>query len=530
MSFTPPTIEWAALVPLGIIFDIAVIGVLVEAFVPRRFRRGTQISLALVALAGALVATVWRWTVVAVEGPRPVVYQPGALMEGPVASVVEDGPALAAQAILLLGAFIAMLVIADRTSSGEVAFAPSGATAPGSPEEERAVKAGLEQTEIFPLVMFSILGMMVFASANDFVTLFVALEVLSLPLYVLAGLARRRRLLSQEASLKYFILGALSSAFFLFGIALLFGFSGSFNFGQIGDAVPVVAGMDFLLLGGAILVLVGLLFKIGAVPFHAWTPDVYQGAPTPITGFMAAGTKVAAFAALLRVFYVIFPLLRWDLEIFMWVVMILTMVVGTVLGLVQNNIKRLLAYSAIGHTGFLLLGVTALQPDGPQSVLFYLLAYGLAVVGAFAVVNSVRERDSLGRVTSEASELSQWKGLGKTNPALAVAMTIFLLSLAGIPLTAGFVGKFEVFMVALRGDLTPLVVLAVLLSVATAFLYFRVMVLMFFHAPEAEENVVVEGEGLSVVAIVVSAVATILFGVMPGPVIDLLAEAATFLP
>ncbi|MDX5398964.1 MAG: NADH-quinone oxidoreductase subunit NuoN, partial [Actinomycetes bacterium] len=363
MTFTAPAIDWAALTPILIVFGTAVLGVLLEAFLPRSARRGIQVPLVLTALAAALVAVVWRWTVVQADGPREVV----------AGSVIEDGPALAAQAILLVISLVAMLVIADRTETGEGSFAASGATRPGSEDEERATRAGLAQGEVLPLAMFSILGMMVFTTAGDLLTLFVALEVLSLPLYVLSGLARRRRLLSQEASLKYFLLGSLSSAILLFGSALLYGFAGSLRFADIAEAVGAVSGMDTLLLAGASLVLVGLLFKVGAAPFHAWTPDVYQGAPTPVTGFMAAATKLAAFAALLRFTYVVLPGLRWDLAPVLWAVMALTMVVGTVLGIVQGNVKRMLAYSSIAHAGFVLLGVVALQQSGVSAVLFYLL-------------------------------------------------------------------------------------------------------------------------------------------------------------
>lgn len=525
--FIEPVINWGALTPLLIVFGAAVIGVLVEAFAPRKARRGIQVTLALLATAAALVAIVWRWTIVAAWGADAAVANVGDTI---TSVVVEDGAALAAQAILLLISLIAFLVIADRSANGEDAFAASGATAPGSSDEEAAEKAGFEQTEVFPLTMFAVLGMMVFASANDFVTLFIALEVLSLPLYVLAGLSRRRRLLSQEASLKYFILGALSSAFFLFGIVLLYGYSGSFNLGVISTAVGSLAGQEYLLLGGAVLVLIGLLFKVGAAPFHAWTPDVYQGAPTPITGFMAAATKIAAFAAMLRVVYVVLPGLKDDLAPAVWIIAALTMLVGTVVGLVQTNVKRMLAYSSIAHAGFLLLGVFALQPDGPGSVLFYLLAYGAATVGAFAVVAAVRERNVAGQVTSEALELDQWKGLGKRNPLLAGSMMVFLLSFAGIPLTAGFIGKFTVFGAALRGGMGPLVIIAVLCSAATAFFYFRLMVLMFFHEPEGEDTVAVDGEGLAAVAVGISLLLTVLLGVLPGPVLDLLTNAVSFLP
>jgi NADH-quinone oxidoreductase subunit N len=520
MTFTAPAIDWAALTPILLVFGTAVLGVLLEAFLPRSARRGIQVPLVLTALAAALVAVVWRWTVVQADGPREVV----------AGSVIEDGPALAAQAILLVISLVAMLVIADRTETGEGSFAASGATRPGSEDEERATRAGLAQGEVFPLTMFSILGMMVFTTAGDLLTLFVALEVLSLPLYVLSGLARRRRLLSQEASLKYFLLGSLSSAILLFGSALLYGFAGSLRFADIAEAVGGVSGMDTLLLAGATLVLVGLLFKVGAAPFHAWTPDVYQGAPTPVTGFMAAATKLAAFAALLRFTYVVLPGLRWDLAPVLWAVMALTMVVGTVLGIVQGNVKRMLAYSSIAHAGFVLLGVVALQQSGISAVLFYLLAYGLATVGAFAVVSLVRERDPEGHVTAEAGELSQWAGLGKRNPWLAASMLVFLLSFAGIPLTAGFMGKFTVFTAAVQGGLGPLVVLAVLASAATAFFYVRLIVLMYFTDPEGEATITVDSDGMSTVAIALGVIGTVVLGVVPGPVLDVLAGAATYLP
>src|SRR5690606_11624912 len=343
--FVAPHIEWAALTPVLILLGAAVIGVLVEAFVPRASRRLVQLALSALAVAGALVAVTWRWTVVQSSGPRELVA--GALRE--------DGPALLAQAVLLVLSLLALLVIADR-SRGEDGFAPTAAAVPGSEYEDQARRAGLAQTEVFPLTMFAVTGMLVFPAAADLLTMFIALEVLSLPLYLLAGLARYRRLLSQEASLKYFLLGAFSSAFFLMGLALLYGYAGSVRLDELAVAVPAMAGMDGLLLAGSALVIVGLLLKVGAVPFHAWTPDVYQGAPTSVTGFMAACTKVAAFAALLRFVYVVTPGLTWDLAPFLWTVAILTMVVGTVLAIVQTDMKRTLAYSSVAHAGFLLLG------------------------------------------------------------------------------------------------------------------------------------------------------------------------------
>lgn len=520
MSFVAPDIQWVALIPLLIIMGAAVIGVLIEAFVPRRHRRITQLSLAIVAVSGALVAVVWRYTVVLSDGPTTVFSD----------TLKEDGPALVAQAILLIIAFIGLLVIADRTETGDGAFVASAATRPGSEEESDSTEAGLVQTEVYPLVLFSVLGMLVFAAASSLVTLFVALEVLSLPLYVLTGMARRRRLLSQEASLKYFLLGAFSSALMLFGITLLYGYSGTFSYSGIQNAAPTMVQMDALLIGGTLLVLIGLLFKVGAAPFHAWTPDVYQGAPTPITGFMAAATKLAAFAAMLRVVYVALPDTAWDIAPTMWVIIGLTMAAGTFVGIVQGNVKRMLAYSSVAHAGFVLLGVFSMQASAGPAVLFYLLAYGVATVGAFGIVTLVREKDPNGYVTGEAVELKQWAGLAKRSPGLAAAMTVFLLSFAGIPLTAGFVGKLTVFTSAVAGGMWPLVVLAVLFSAATAYFYVRLIILMYFTEPEGEETVVVESEGLTAVAVGVSAVLTVLLGIFPGPVLDFISRAATYLP
>lgn len=586
-AFTVPDIAWAQLTPVLLVLGAAVVGVLVEAFVPRRARRAVQLTITLLALAGAVVAVAALWSGVSETGGTDVLG----------GSLLVDGPTLVLQGTIAVLALLAVLVIADRTDTGEDAFAPQGAAVPGSGYEEAARAAGLQQTEVYPLVLFATGGMLIFPSTGDMLTLFVALEVLSLPLYLLTGLSRRRRLLSQEASMKYFLLGAFASALLLFGIALLYGFSGSLRYVDIASAVRTVTGMDGLLLAGGLLVLVGLLFKVGAVPFHSWTPDVYQGAPTPITGFMAACTKVAAFGALVRVFYTVLPDMRWDLEPMMWTVAIATMVVGTVVALVQTDIKRVLAYSSIAHAGFVLTGVVALTQAGITAVLFYLLAYGAATVGAFGIVSLVRERGSvrtpaiervpllvaaggattsstldvaaggsgsgsgsapgsgsdddaaddapdaeaLGPILGEATHLSQWAGLGRTNPVLATTFALFLLSFAGIPLTAGFTGKFAVFSAAVDGGAWPLALVGVLASAAAAFFYVRIIVLMFFTSPhggpqtaddgETRPNAVVVGsQGFAIVAIGVCAVLTVLLGVFPGPVLDAIAGVAQLLP
>lgn len=570
--FTVPEIAWAQLSPVLLVLGAAVVGVLVEALVPRRFRRPVQLTLALAALAGAVVAVALLWDDVAATGGTDVLG----------GSLLVDGPTLVLQGTIAALALLAVLVVADR-SGGEDAFAPQGASVPGSGYEAAARAAGLQQTEVFPLVLFATGGMLIFPATGDLLTLFVALEVLSLPLYLLSGLSRRRRLLSQEASMKYFLLGSFASALLLFGIALLYGFSGSLRFADIAAAVRTETGMDGLLLAGSLLLLAGLLFKVGAVPFHSWTPDVYQGAPTPVTGFMAACTKVAAFGALLRVFYGVLPDLRWDLEPVMWTVAIATMALGTVVALVQTDLKRVLAYSSIAHAGFVLTGVVALTESGITAVLFYLLAYGAATVGAFGIVTLVRERGAVrsaaavpaarvpalagspagagagsadagvgsgaadaepaepeGPVLSEATHLSQWAGLGRTSPVLATTFALFLLSFAGIPLTAGFTGKFAVFSAAVEGGAWPLAVIGVLASAAAAFFYVRIIVLMFFTAPQGGPRedgddvhpaaVVVRSEGFTVVAVAVCAAITVVLGVFPGPVLDAIADVAQLLP
>ena len=307
-------------------------------------------------------------------------------------SVAVDGPTLFMQGTILVLAFIAALVMAERQvdPAGD-AFAPRASALPGSEEEQEFTRLGWFQTEVWPLFLFSVGGMLLFPASNDLLTMFVALEVLSLPLYVLAGLARRRRLLSQEASLKYFVLGAFSSAFFLYGTALLYGFAGTVDLGGIASALTASAGESGLVIAGTALLMVGLLFKIGAAPFHQWTPDVYQGSPTSITGFMAACTKVAAFGALLRVLYVALGGIRWDWRPVMYVIAGLTMIVGTLFALTQTDIKRMLAYSSIAQAGFMLVGVLATSAAGLAGTMVYLLAYGVATIGAFAIVTLVRD-------------------------------------------------------------------------------------------------------------------------------------------
>lgn len=498
--FDTPQVDWALLAPVIFILGAAVVGVLLEAFLPSRARRTAQVSLSVAATVGAAVSIGWSWHRLSDADvsalPALTTVNEALGVNDALGSLVVDGLTLVSQAVIVLVALLSVVVMADRTPSGDDAFAPMVSAVPGSQYERLASSRGLAQTEVYPLVLFATGGMMVFSATEDLLTMFVALEVLSLPLYLLSGMARRRRLQSQEASLKYFLLGSFASALFIFGAALVYGVTGSLTFDEIAVATATPTGLDKLLVVGVLLLMVGLFFKVGAVPFHLWTPDVYQGAPTPITGFMAAGTKVAAFAALVRVVYVMLPGMGWDLSVLVWTIAIATMVVGSVAVLVQSDIKRLLAYSSVAHAGFILTAVAAgwgtddATTVGPWAVLVYLLAYALATVGAFAVVAMVRERSESGGLTGEATALSQWAGLGRSNPVIGACFLVFLLSFAGIPLTAGFVGKFAVFSAAVKGGAWPLALVGVLASAVAAFAYFKVIVLMYF--PARDERPVVE--------------------------------------
>ncbi|MGV8847585.1 NADH-quinone oxidoreductase subunit NuoN [Tessaracoccus sp.] len=516
---TAPTIEWLLLSPMLVLLGGAALGVLVEAVVPRRNRYVVQVFLAMLSVIAALALTITNW----VSAEASIVA---------MGSIAIDKPTYFFWSLLLLFSLGGVALFAERgVGEGQSAFASSAATVPGSPLEREADRLRREHTEIFPLLLFAVFGMLMFASANDLLTLFVALEVFSLPLYLLSGMARRRRLLSQEAALKYFLLGALSSGFLLFGISMLYGYSGGFRLNDIADAITAGTGSNYLLLAGMVLVGVGILFKLGAVPFHSWTPDVYTGAPTPVTGFMAIATKTAAVAALLRVFFVALGGARWDWQPMFAVVAVATMAVGAVVGLVQSDIKRLLAYSSIAHAGFLLVGVVGVVAAGEGVVLssvsaigFYMLAYGFATLGAFAIVTMVR------RSGGEANNISAWRGLGRTNPLVATLMTLFLLSFAGIPLTGGFIGKLVVFASAWSGGYGWLVLLAVVFSLVTAFFYLKLVVAMWFTEPEEGESAEVAVPSLWTWSVlVVAALGTVFLGLVPGGVLDLASTAGQFI-
>lgn len=546
-----PHIEYGLASPMLIVFGVGVVGVLVEAFAPRRLRYPVQVVLSLAGLLAALVAVI----VLAVGAPE----SGRSAMSGALAI---DRPALFCQGLLLLVAVAGVAFFAERRLERVVStttpvigpgggpgaatrmvtdgvdtdmFTPTGASVPNTDDELAATRAGAITTEVFPLALLAVGGMLLFAASDDLLTMFVALEVFSLPLYLLCGLARRRRLISQEASLKYFLLGAFSSAFFLFGAAFAYGATGTVQLPRIGAALTATTATGgntvFALIAVGMLA-VGLLFKVGAVPFHAWIPDVYQGAPTAVTAFMAAATKIAAFAALLRVFYVGFGPLVDDWRPALWVVAIATMLAGAIMAVTQTDVKRLLAYSSITHTGYILLGLIAADRAGVAATLFYLAAYAFSTFGAFATVAVVREPDRpsgphlSGR---EATDLSQWAGLGRRYPLVGAMFSMFLLAFAGIPLTSGFTAKFDVFTAVGAAGGGVLVAVGVLSSAIAAYFYVRIIVAMFFADVPVDAPHLVRPSLLTTISIALCTVVTIVLGVFPQPLLDLAGHAAGFL-
>ncbi|GAB2823745.1 NADH-quinone oxidoreductase subunit NuoN [Lentzea nigeriaca] len=510
-----PEIDYGAIAPVLIVLGAACISVLLEALLPKHQRWAVQLVLSLLTLVGATGALI----LYATSERRPA--QGVATLAGAIAV---DSPSLFLWATLLVLAFGSVLLIADRSVEPGGVFVAQAAIRPGTVQDRaQATKTGM-QTEVFPLTLFALGGMMTFVASNDLLTMFIALEVLSLPLYLLCGLARRRRLLSQEAAVKYFLLGAFASAFFLYGVALLYGYAGSVKLSSIAAAAAGTDRSDTLLFAGFGLLVVGLLFKAAVGPFHAWTPDVYQGAPTPVTAFMAACTKVAAFGGILRVLTVAFENTQWEWRGVLYGVAVVSMVIGAVLGLTQTDVKRMIAYSSVAHAGFLLIGSIALVPNGTgvSATMFYLLAYGFTTIAAFGIVSLVRNSDG------EATHLSQWAGLAKRSPIVAGVFTFLLLALAGIPLTSGFIGKFVVFSAAIEAGLTPLVVIALVASAVAAFFYLRVIVLMYFSDPAPDGPTVSVPGAFTTIAITLGAVVTLVLGLWPTFVLDW-AGTGTFL-
>lgn len=493
MPFTPTEVQLAGIAPEIALCTAALILLLVDAFVGDRGGRRHLAVLSTVALVIAGWLAIDQWGVSETQ------------LSGMVAL---DGSSIFVKVTLVVFAILTVWLSRDYLT-----------------------RSALEDGEFYALVLFVTAGMMLMASAADLIVMFLALETFSIGLYVLVGF-RLRSLVSQESALKYFLLGSFSSAFFLLGIALVYGATGTTTL--YGDSTPggvegvahflattPADGLGFLALASALLI-VGLAFKIAAVPFHLWTPDAYQGAPSPVTGFMAAATKIAAFAAILRLFDVILFPLRWDWQPIFIGLAVASMVVGSVLAIVQEDLKRMLAYSSIAHAGFVLIGVIAANDEGVSGALFYLATYGLTVVGAFAVVSVIEGRDE------DRMRLSSYRGLFSERPALAGALTLFMLSLAGVPLTSGFIGKLLVFGAAVDQGYAWLVVVGVLASVIAAFLYLRVLVVMYMQDPAKGAVRTAEAGLPSYAVIALTALATVALGIAWGPLFGIVEDATFF--
>lgn len=397
------------------------------------------------------------------------------------------------------------------------------------------VREGIAIGEYYALLLFATAGMVMMAGGTNLITIFLGLEVMSIASYVLAGLLKKR-LASSEASLKYFLMGAFASGFLLYGIALIYGSTGSLDHVVLGERLASQAGgPDWLLLVGIGLLVVGFGFKVAAVPFHMWAPDVYEGAPTSVTGFMAAGVKAAGFAALFRVFAGPLATLHVDWSGILWVVAVLTMTLGNVAAITQRNIKRMLAYSSIAHAGYLLVALVALSETSSAALLFYLFQYTLSTVGAFGVIIALGAMNRDGR---ESLNLSEYNGLGFRHPVLGFTLSLFMFSLAGIPPTAGFMGKVYIFSAAVQAGYTWLVIIAVLNSVVAVTYYLGVVVHLYMREPgevfagdgtvEAGPGVVILRVGvLTAVGLLIAGWGTLQLGVFPSQVLGLAKLAAS---
>ncbi len=483
-------VDWYAVAPEIALFAAAIVIVILRSVV-RHDPKVHEASM-LIAIGGVAASAVFtgiQWAFVHSNGP----YQ---ALSGLVAV---DGFAVFVKSVILGATLLALLL-----SGGYLR------------------REHLESPEYFALMLCSATGMMLMASANDLVTIFLSLEILSIALYVLAAFDRRR-LSSQEAGLKYFLLGSFSSAVFLYGIALVYGATGTTNLSGIARFLAkVVLLHDGVLFVGFALLLVGLGFKVAAAPFHMWTPDVYQGAPTPVTAFMAAATKAAAFAALLRIFVGAFRLYEVDWRPAVFGLAVLSLLVGSIAAVVQTDVKRMLAYQSISHAGYVLIGVQAATDKGTSAALFYVCAYAVMATGAFAIVMLVARRGD------DRHALTDYRGLASARPVLAGLLTLFLLAQAGVPLTGGFVAKLSVFSAAIDVGQYWLALVGMLAAVIGAFVYLRIVLAMY--APPDDETALADpriavdaGTG---VALTIAAGAVVFLGVVPGIMLDF-AHAAT---
>jgi len=475
-----PRLVFQPVLPEIILAGAAMIGLLYEA-VATRSSRAVHLGIGLTGLLGATAASValWNWS-----GDPTVM-----------------GGMVNADRFAVVGRVILMAIAAVSLLYGAHYFGRSGDASRG---------------EFYPLILFATSGMTLIVAAANLIVVFLALELLSLSLYILTGITGRRG--SNEAAMKYFLLGAVSSAFFLYGVAMAYGAANTTSITGLATALSGHTGSSGLALLAFALLIVGFGFKVSAAPFHMWTPDVYQGAPTPVTAFMSAATKAAAFFALIRILDVAFQPLTWDWTPVIVAMAGLSVVVGSVLAIAQTDIKRMLAYSSVAHAGFILTGLSAANSTGIRAAIFYLIAYAAVTLGTFGVVMLVSASGE------EQTSLPAYAGLHRRSPFLAALMAIFLLSLAGIPPTAGFIAKVNVFSAAISDGHWPLVLIGVLSSVAAAFFYLRVIVYMYMRGAKTGQ-----GEDTSLmprVALAVPASLTLAFGIFPGLIAGLIEKAS----
>lgn len=479
MELSAPLIQLDLISPQLIVLAAAVLLLLLPLF-RRSLSREFLSAIALAGLVAALVATIWLWS-------RP--------SWGFAGMVTVDRFALAFQTLFLLGGLLTVLISLNRV-------------------EEEYVQYG----DLFGLLLLAIFGLMVMTSTTHFLIVFLGLEILSIALYVMAGY-RKMRVDSLEAALKYLLLGAFATGFFLYGVALIYGATGQLEMAHIREAAAA-GGAGWLLSAGALLVLVGFAFKAALVPFHMWTPDVYQGAPTPVTAFMSTGTKAAAFAVLARVVTLVLPegTIAWGT--ILSILAVLTMTVGNLMAIVQSNVKRMLAYSSIAHAGYLLVALAAGNAAGRSAILYYLLVYTLMNAGAFGVIAW------LGRgLREERLTFESYRGLGYRYPFVSLAMAVFMFSLAGIPPTGGFLGKFFLFAAAVKAGYIPLVVIAVLNAVVSVFYYLRLVINLYMREADEPAEAAKAHPGL-IAALVIALIGVLWLGVAPGGLLGVFDAAA----
>ena len=484
-----PDVQYSAILPELILIGSALVLLTVSSLAARRPRSGVYGIFTLVTALASLIASQRLWDRISDDGAYTAV----------AGAIVVDG----------FSVFFLVLI--------SIAVGLGALLADPYLRRER-----LNGPEFYVLLMLSASGAMLMAASNDLIVLFLGLEILSIALYVMTGYHDRRRE-SREAAMKYFLLGAFSSAIFLYGVALVYGATGTTNLPGIAAYLSEnVVRESGVLLAGMALLLVGLGFKVAAVPFHTWTPDVYQGAPTPVTGFMAAAAKAGGFAGLLRVFVSAFDTMRLDWRPAVFVLAVLTLVVGSVLAVVQTDVKRMLAYSSISHAGYVLIGLEAGTRQGIAGSLFYLLAYTFMVLGSFAIVTLV------GRRGDAHHSLDDYRGLSSRRPGLALAFTVFLMAQAGVPFTSGFLAKFYVISAAVDSESYAIALIGMLAAAVAAFFYLRLIVLMYGPAAEGEEQARFGIPASTGAALAVAVAFTVVVGLLPAPVIDF-ARHATLL-